>query len=66
MPGRGDVSVVIPALNEEPYLPGPLDSLGARRFESEGVLRQSARWLGIELHRIFRGEIRGEYFRYFG
>ncbi len=26
----------------------------------------SVEWLGVELHRIFLGEIEGDYFRYLG
>ena len=37
----------------------------ARRFEIEGSLWMTFKWLAIELHRLVIGEIRGNYFRYF-
>ena len=39
--------------------------IATRRFRSEGYVKMSAKWLGIEVPQIFRGEIRGDYFRYF-
>lgn len=39
--------------------------IAARRFEKEGSLAMSLKWIGIELHRLVLGEIRGDYFRYF-
>jgi hypothetical protein len=39
--------------------------IATRRFDAEGLLTMSWRWLGIEAYRIFRGEIRGRAFRYF-
>ena len=43
----------------------PVVTVATRRFETEGNLGTSLKWLGIELHRAALGEIRGEYFRYF-
>ncbi len=48
------------------FLRRPRVEIAQRRFEQEGLLRQSAKWLAIELHRVFRGEIRTDRFRYFG
>lgn len=47
------------------FLRRPSVVIAARRFEDEGGLKMSLKWLGIELHRLILGEIRGEYFRYF-
>jgi glycosyltransferase involved in cell wall biosynthesis len=47
------------------FLRRPSVVIAARRFEKEGSLRMSLKWIGIELHRLILGEIRGEYFRYF-
>jgi hypothetical protein len=47
------------------FLRRPVVTIAARRFEKEGGLATSLKWIGIELHRVFLGEIRGEYFRYF-
>lgn len=47
------------------FLRRPSVVIAARRFEAEGSLKMSLKWLGIELHRLLLGEIRGEYFRYF-
>lgn len=47
------------------FLRRPVIEIAARRFQDEGVWAQSFKWLGIELHRLFLGEIRGDYFRYF-
>lgn len=47
------------------FLRRPAVVIAARRFESEGSLWMSLKWLGIELHRLIFGEIRGNYFRYF-
>jgi hypothetical protein len=43
----------------------PVVEIAVRRFVDEGFFKMSAKWLGIELHRLLLGEIRGEYFRYF-
>ena len=43
----------------------PVVEIAVRRFTSEGFFTMSAKWLGIELHRLVLGEIRGDYFRYF-
>jgi glycosyltransferase involved in cell wall biosynthesis len=43
----------------------PVVEIAARRFRDEGFVKMSAKWLGIELHRLVLGEIRGDYFRYF-
>lgn len=48
------------------FLRHPTVEIAQRRFEAEGLLRQSAKWLAIELHRICRGEIRTDRFNYFG
>jgi glycosyltransferase involved in cell wall biosynthesis len=47
------------------FLRRPVVEIAARRFESEGSLLMSLKWIGIELHRLLLGEIRGGYFRYF-
>jgi glycosyltransferase involved in cell wall biosynthesis len=47
------------------FLRRPAVVIAGRRFESEGSLSMSLKWLGIELHRLLLGEIRGDYFRYF-
>ena len=47
------------------FLRRPSVVIAARRFENEGSLWMSFKWLGIELHRLILGEIRGDYFRYF-
>lgn len=47
------------------FLRHPVVEIAARRFENEGSLWMSLKWLGIELHRLALGEIRGDYFRYF-
>ena len=44
----------------------PVVEIADRRFGSEGLLRMSVKWLGIEAHRLFLGEIRHDRFRYFG
>lgn len=43
----------------------PVVEVAVRRFEEEGFWSQNLKWLGIELHRMVLGEIRGDYFRYF-
>jgi hypothetical protein len=43
----------------------PVVEIAARRFDEEGLLRMSAKWLAIELHRLFLGEIRSDRFHYF-
>jgi glycosyltransferase involved in cell wall biosynthesis len=43
----------------------PLVEIAARRFDDEGLLKMSAKWLAIEAHRLFRGEIRSDAFHYF-
>jgi glycosyltransferase involved in cell wall biosynthesis len=47
------------------YLRRPVVEIAVRRFTDEGFVKMSAKWLGIELHRLFLGEIRGDYFKYF-
>jgi hypothetical protein len=47
------------------FLRRPSIEIASRRFDSEGSLWMSLKWLGIELHRLVLGEIRGDYFRYF-
>lgn len=47
------------------FIRRPVVAIAARRFEAEGSLAMSLKWLGIELHRLVLGEIRGDYFRYF-
>ncbi len=39
--------------------------ISTRRFRTDGFVRASARWVGIELHRILLGEVRRPLFRYF-
>lgn len=47
------------------FVSRPRVVISTRRFRSEGFVRASARWLGIELHRILLGEVRRPLFRYF-
>lgn len=47
------------------FLRRPSIVIAARRFDAEGSLRMSLKWIGIELHRLALGEIRGDLFRYF-
>lgn len=47
------------------FLRRPSIEIASRRFEREGSLKTSLKWIGIELHRLALGEIRGEFFRYF-
>jgi len=47
------------------FLRHPVVIVATRRFAAHGGLRMSLKWLGIELHRLFLGEIRGNTFRYF-
>lgn len=44
----------------------PVVEIATRRFDEEGLLHMSAKWLGIEAHRLFLGEIRSDRFHYFG
>ena len=48
------------------FVSRPAVRVATRRFRSEGTLKMTLKWVGIELHRIVLGEIRGDYFRYFG
>lgn len=43
----------------------PVVEIAARRFDTQGLWRMSAKWLAIELHRMVRGEIRSDRFTYF-
>lgn len=47
------------------YLRRPVVEIATRRFDAEGFLSQSIKWLGIEAHRLVLGEIRTNRFRYF-
>ncbi len=47
------------------FLRRPVVEIAVRRFEERGLWMQSLKWVGIELHRMTLGEIRGDYFRYF-
>jgi glycosyltransferase involved in cell wall biosynthesis len=47
------------------FLRRPTVIIAARRFENEGSLALSLKWVGIELHRLLIGEVRGDHFRYF-
>lgn len=47
------------------FVSRPRVVISTRRFRNDGLLRASARWIGIELHRIFVGEVRRPLFRYF-
>lgn len=47
------------------FLRRPSVIIAARRFQKEGSFATSLKWIGIELHRLVIGEIRGDYFRYF-
>lgn len=48
------------------YIRRPVVEIATRRFDREGFFKMSAKWLGIEAHRLFLGEIRNNRFRYFG
>ncbi|MDT8341427.1 MAG: glycosyltransferase [Longimicrobiales bacterium] len=48
------------------YLRRPMVRIAVRRFEQQGFVRMSLKWLGIELYRLVLGEIRSNRFRYFG
>ncbi len=43
----------------------PVVQISARRFEREGTLKMSLKWVRVEAHRVFRGEVRHDRFRYF-
>lgn len=43
----------------------PVVEIAARRFAEHGLVKMSLKWLAIELHRLTRGEIRDDRFRYF-
>lgn len=43
----------------------PVVEIATRRFDEEGLLKMSAKWLGIEAHRLLLGEIRSDRFHYF-
>ena len=47
------------------FVRSPRVVISTRRFRREGFVRASARWVGIELHRILLGEVRRPLFRYF-
>lgn len=47
------------------YLRRPVVEFAVRRFDKEGTWSMNLKWIGIELHRIFLGEIRKDTFRYF-
>jgi glycosyltransferase involved in cell wall biosynthesis len=47
------------------FLREPAVRISARRFENEGVWKMNLKWLGIEAHRLFIGEVRKDTFRYF-
>lgn len=47
------------------FLRRPAVRISVRRFENEGVWTMNLKWLGIEAHRFFLGEVRKDTFRYF-
>jgi len=47
------------------FLRRPAVWISVRRFENEGVWKMNLKWLGIEAHRLFLGEVRRDTFRYF-
>lgn len=47
------------------YLRRPEVEIATRRFDRQGTLTMSAKWIGIEAHRLVLGEIRSDRFRYF-
>jgi glycosyltransferase involved in cell wall biosynthesis len=47
------------------FLRRPVVEFAVRRFDKEGTWSMNFKWIGIELHRIFLGEIRKDTFRYF-
>lgn len=47
------------------YLRQPEVEIATRRFDRQGTLTMSAKWVGIEAHRLVFGEIRSDRFRYF-
>lgn len=52
-------------LGKYAFLRRPPVWISVRRFENEGVWKMNFKWLGIEIHRLFRGEVRKDTFRYF-
>ncbi len=47
------------------FLRRPTVVISARRFAAEGTWTMNFKWIGIELHRLVRGEVRSDAFRYF-
>lgn len=47
------------------FLKEPKVRLSARRFIKEGIFNLSLKWLQIEFYRIFFGEVRNNYIKYF-
>ncbi len=47
------------------FLRRPTVVISSRRFDAEGTWNMNLKWIRIELHRLFRGEIRSDAFRYF-
>lgn len=43
----------------------PVVEIATRRFTDQGLVHMSLKWLAIEAHRLVRGEIRDDRFRYF-
>lgn len=52
-------------LGRHDFLRRPVVEIPVRRFRDEGFLAMSAKWLGIEPHRVTLGEIRHDRVRYF-
>jgi glycosyltransferase involved in cell wall biosynthesis len=47
------------------FLRSPVVRISVRRFDEEGSWKMNLKWIRIELHRLLRGEIREDTFRYF-
>lgn len=47
------------------FLPRPVVEIATRRFNREGFMKMSLKWVAIEAHRLFLGEIRTDRFSYF-
>lgn len=47
------------------FLRYPPVEISVRRFQNEGGWTMGIKWLRIEMHRLFRGEIRTDAYRYF-
>lgn len=60
-----DYALRISRVGRYAFVRRPAVVISARRFRSDGLFRASARWIGIEFHRMLLGEVRRPFFRYF-